>query len=337
MTADWPYSILLTSPGLLDNIAIMFGFRWKKPHLGLELTAAEIRVAVLSGKGNSLSLLDARTAALPAGIVNESFSALNIIDVERYAEAVKDVLGSSPQFTAATAAISLPDAAFRVQALEFDDLPKGAADQERLIRWRFEKTAAFDLADTELRYQVMERRDQRVLLMCCIGKRGVIGQYEEMLRTLGLEPWHIGPSSLHTLNLYAPALARRSDGFALACVTKSSLATIMVERGTPRFYRFKEVRSGGADEVQGRLARELHDSLHFYMHQDRLQESLISRLFLSGDQVLCGSLAAALHETPELAVELVTPGMAIDLNGAARRAPALPENMDAALGAGGML
>lgn len=316
----------------------MFGFSWKKPRLGLEFSSAEIRVAALAGSGKDLSVLDARAAAMPAGTVNESFAAVNIADTDRFVSALKDVLSSSPHFAAGRrAAVSIPDSSFRVQAIEFDDLPKGAADQERLIRWRFEKTAAFDLSGTELRYQVMERRGEKVLLLCCIGRQDVIGQYEEALRAAGLEPWHIGPSSLHTLNLYGPALAGNHGGFALACITKSSLTTIMVERGTPRFYRFKELRTGGAGEAAGRLARELHDSLHFYMHQDRVQQSELSRVFLSGDQELCASLAAAQHEIPDLAMEPVAPGMVIGLTGDGPRARELPGNMDAALGAGGML
>ncbi len=306
---------------------IMLRFLKRSPVLGIEITSAAVRVAALSGNGGTTSVLSAVSAELQPGTISEAYGAVNIQDREKLLPVLKQSLREASS-GGARAGLSLPDGIFRVQTIEFDALPPKDADRERLIRWRLEKTAAFDLSDTLLRYQVLRRQDAGFTILACIAKKSVVSEYESLLVDLGIEPWSIGLSSFFAFNFYSPYLSKRSSAFALVHLTADSFATIVSQEGGARFYRFKDFKRGSAEEIRSRLIREIDDSLHFYTHMDRSQQVEVGHLYLSGEPAMCGDLARDLSADSSLAVEVLSPQSVLP-----QSEGTLPE-MAAALGAG---
>lgn len=302
----------------------------RTPVVGLEITSAAIRLAVVTGRGNS-NLVSTATAELPAGMVTGSYALANIHDPGGFEEILRTCLGNIPSGRKCRAALSLPDGLFRVQTLEFDHLPGKGSDRERLIRWRLEKAAAFDISDALLRYQVLHRQDAGFTVLTCVAKQAVISQYETALTGLGLEPWPVGLSSFHTLNFYSPYMVRKSKLSALTHVADDSFTTIVTENGGVRFYRFKEMKRGNSDEIRTRLIREIEDSLHFYTHTNRAQQTEVGHLYLTGESSVRDDLADELRAMTSLDVEVLSP--AVLLPSAGKVGP----EMAAALGAGGQL
>jgi Tfp pilus assembly PilM family ATPase len=308
----------------------MLRFLAKKPALGLEITSTALRLAAISGKGATTSVLGTAHVVVPAGMVNESYGAPNLGDPHDLSRLLRDCLTSLDRPDLRRVALSLPDSIFRVQTLDFDALPKKAADRERLIRWRLEKTAAFDVADTALRYEVLRGQDRGLTVLACVAKQGVLTQYEAVLTMLGLEPWSIGLSSFSALNFYAEYLKKRSPVAVLAHITGDAFATVILEDGGVRFYRYKEIKRGGADEIRTRTIREIEDSIHFYSHMDRTQAAEIGHLFLTGDAAAGNGLAEGLQDRMAVTVELLSPAVVLS------RRQTDPD-LAAALGAGGSL
>ena len=299
--------------------------------LGIEITAKALRLGLLTGKGGAIFLSDSRAAPLPAGMVNEAFASQNIKDVEGLASILRSTIRDMTTLPVRRAGLSLPDGIFRVQTIEFDEFPANARDRDRLVRWRLEKGAAFDTANTLLRYQVLPRQDRGCSVLACVAKREVIAQYEDLLAGLGLEPWTVVPSSFNALNLYAPHLAAMGiPGYAQVWVAEGSYTTIIMERGGPRFYRYREIKAGAPQDVTGRLIRELDDTIHFYLHMDRQQQSEVGHLYLSGEPTLIAPLAESLKNETSLTIETLEPSVVL-ASGASD--PALA----AAFGAGGAL
>ena len=208
--------------------------------------------------------------------------------------------------------MSLPDGIFRVQTIEFDELPANARDRDRLVRWRLEKGAAFDTANTLLRYQMLPRQDKGYSVLACVAKQEIIAQYEDLLAGLGLEPWTVVPSSFNALNLYAPYLAAMGiPGYAQVWIAEGSYTTIIRERGGPRFYRYKEIKAGIPQDVTGRLIRELDDTIHFYLHMDRQQQSEVGHLYLSGESALIAPLSESLKNETSLKIETLVPSFVL--------------------------
>jgi len=301
----------------------------RKPRLGIEITATTVRVAVLSGFGANLSVLFTKTVDVPEGVVSEVYTSPNILDTIRLNAVLQECMDGAPSGIR-RAGLSLSDSVFRVQMVEFDELPDKPQDQQRLIHWRLEKGAAFDIADTVLRYQVLRWQDKGCTVLSCVAKRAVIAQYESLLIEQGLEPWAMGPSSFYAFNFYSSRLAKKSSVSALTHVSRDSFATIIMEPGGVRFYRYKDVKRGSAEDIRDRLVREIDDSLHFYAHMDRFQQSEVRDIYLTGESDLSADLAEALRTVTSLNVEVLSPA-------GARSDGNFGPEMTAALGAGSSL
>jgi Tfp pilus assembly PilM family ATPase len=305
---------------------------FKEIGLGIEITAKALRLGLLTSKNGTISLSASKTVSLPAGMVNEAFAFQNIKDFEGLASLLRGTIREATTLPVRRAGLSLPDGIFRVQTIEFDELPANTRDRDRLVRWRLEKGAAFDTANTLLRYQVLPRQDRGSSVLACVAKREVIAQYEDLLAGLGLDPWTVVPSSFNALNLYAPHLAETGiRGYAQVWVAEGSYTTIIMERGGPRFYRYREIKAGAQQDVTGRLIRELDDTIHFYLHMDRQQQSEVGHLYLSGEPALIAPLSEVLQNETSLKIETLMPSFVLAAGTDAD--PALA----AAFGAGGAL
>ncbi len=302
----------------------------RRPVLGLEITSAAVRMVALSGNGLRPGVLSVKKVDLPENMVSENYGSPNIQDPEGLNRVLHDCMDSLSAKNACRAGLSLSDGIFRVQTLEFDQLPRSGREREQLIRWRLEKTAAFDIADSVVRHQVL-RQSNGFTVLVCAAKQSVLSQYETLLKGLGLEPWSVGLSSFHTLNFYAPYIIKKSKLAALMHVTEDSLTTIIAENGSVRFYRFKEIKRGNSIDIRSRMMREIEDSLHFYTHLDRGQQAEAPHLYISGESPLRDHLVEELGAVSTLNAEVLVPARVFP--SAAETGP----EMAAAFGAGGAL
>jgi Tfp pilus assembly PilM family ATPase len=305
----------------------MFQFFQRNLRLGIEITTRAVRVVSLSGRGATRTVHSSASAELSAGVISGAYSSLNIADRAAFNETLAGCLPQREKNGRFRAGLCLPDGMFRVQILDFDEFPGKRPDQERLIRWRLQKAAAFDLTDTVLRYQALRRREKGFTVLVCIAKKQLVSEIEELLLQLGIEPWSLGISSFSALNFYAPYLSGRSVAYALAHIMGDSFATIIAEQGGSFFYRFKELR-GSAEDAPARLLREIEDSLHFYHHMDRSQQSPVTHLYLTGEQGIGNALASSLGADGVLDVQVLEPSAVLG-SGAGTET-----EMAAALGAG---
>jgi Tfp pilus assembly PilM family ATPase len=312
----------------------MLHFFLRAPRLGVEITSSTIRVVLMTGSGADLSILHAGMLDLPAGLVTESYSSTNIHDIDALTNVLRQYFADAPARTD-RAALSLPDGVFRVQTIEFEELPAKTKDRERLIRWRLEKAAAFDISATVLRYQVLHQGGRGFTVLACLVKQSVLEQYESVLARLGFETWIVGLSSFHILNFFSPVITKKSTVFALAHVADDSFTTIVTEAGGARFYRYKELKRGGG-EIKAKFVREIEDSLHFYTHMDRAQISKVERLYLAGESAAY-ELADELRTATSLDVEVLSPAAVLADANSETPSSAWPISMAAALGAGSAL
>ena len=279
-----------------------------KPGIGLDLSSRAVRVGTVRRSGGTLIPVATRSLPLEAGVIDENYAAPGVKDRDGLAAVLRRALQEDAVFPGRRIALSLPDGLFRVQLFDFDDLPPRNRDRERLIRWRFEKSAAFDTADTVLRYQVLPRAGRGLSVLAGIAKQAVIASYEDLLAGLGYDVWLVGLSSFHALNFYDAVLAAPSAGHtALVWITEGSYTTIITDRGVPRFYRYREIKTNAAGEAAVRITREIEDALHFYTHRDPQQALEIPRLCCAGDSPLLAPLTEGLRNSTSLAVELLTP------------------------------
>lgn len=303
-----------------------------KTAVGLDISTRSVMLAAMTRKKESLSLIDSGIRPLAPGVVVDGYGVPNVVDRESLSSVVHAVLRDSACRNARRAAVSLPDSLFRVQMVELDELPEGRRDRERLIRWRLEKAAVFNVAGTVLRYQIAPREERGYSVLACVVKHDVVAQIEDILEEQGLETWIAAPASFHVMNLYAPTIADRGiDAYALVWMLESAYAALIVERGGVRFYRYRDIKAAAEGDAARRLVRELDDTLHFYAHMDRGQRSEIGRVFLAGVHPDVGRIAEGLRSATSFDVDVLT--LSDELSGLEGVADALTP----VIGAGGAL
>lgn len=280
---------------------------FKRTAFGIEITSRAVRMGLIRSSGDSRDVRTGNVHDLPPGMMTESFTASTTGDREGILAALRAGFEEFPALKTRRIGLSLPDGLFRVQTLEFDELPPAAADQEKLVRWRLEKSATFDLEGTTLRFQVSERPERGYSVLVCAAKQRTITFFEDLLAELACEVWSVGLSSFHALNFYGPALRQDGGTCAFAWLAPGYYSTIILEQGIPRFYRFREIKPGTSGDAASRVARELDDSLHFYTHRDRLQQSEVERLSLAGDEDLVAGLSGGLSNTTAVVIEQLMP------------------------------
>ena len=326
---------LLTSPRHTANIRTMLSFFARRPKLGIDLSASAVRIAEVDG--NDGTLLRTATIEVPPGMVREDFGSENLLDPAGFTSLLRERF-SSLHYSAAgrPAALSLPDGVFRVQFIEFDQLPPKRADRDRLVQWRLEKSGTVDMARTVLKHQVITRPDKGHTVLACVAKQPVVRQYEQVLIDLGLEPWTVGPSSFHAANWYARSLSA-ARVTALVHLRPDSVAALVFESGQPVFYRYKEMKKSTGD-VRARLVREIDDSLHFYSHMDRslAQQAEVQTVLLCGDSPLADDLSRELQGAMSVTIEVLLPSAMAPVP-AGVSANTIPGSLASALGAGGQL
>lgn len=312
----------------------MLRFFQRIPRIGMELTQTAVRLAVVRAERGE-AYFGLHSAELPPEIMPDEYYSAGIGDSRVLAETVQRCMAGLGVRAPARMSIGLPDGLFRIQIMDFDAIPLRRTEQERLIRWRIQKQAAFDLSDSLLRFQVIRRRDGRFTAVVCVVRRVVIEQCESVICSLGAEPWEIAPSSFHTSNLYAFYAAARSSVYALSVVSASSLATIVIDQGAPTFYRYKELKRMGGQDVGNRFIKEIDDSLHFFTHRDRYRSRTpdIGRLFLAGERAVIGGLADEIARMLPLDTEVVSPGVVVSHDAPGDILP----DFSAAIGAGVVL
>ena len=279
-----------------------------RPGIGLDISSRAAHLGVVRRSGGTLTALASRSLSLDQGMVEEGYAAPGIRDRDGLAEVLRRLLAEPAASKGTRIALSLPDSLFRVQLFDFDELPPRHRDRERLVRWRFEKSAAFDTADTVLRFQVLTRAGRGFTVLSCIAKREVIASFEELIAGLRLEAWNIGLSSFHALNFYtADVVTPSAEPCGMVWVTEGSYSTIILEGGIPRFYRFREIKPGAAGDAAARIARELEDALHFYTHRDPQQALALTRLCLAGDSPVIAPLADGLQGATAMTIHVLRP------------------------------
>ena len=222
----------------------MLRFPARRPGLGLEITSSALRLATVSVGSAGTTVIAVNTVDLPAGMVGENYSSPNISDHQGFSALLRESLDTTVPGKIRRTAVSLPDGIFRVRALDFDELPSRAADRERLIRWRLEKAATFDLAGAVLQYQIGRR--QTGASRCLPAQRSGTS----LRNTRPFSPiWDWSPGlwafprfirSIFTTRRFL----RCGDGCRGRA--RDSFTVVVMEQGQPRFHRFKELKGGSA-------------------------------------------------------------------------------------------
>jgi len=267
-----------------------------------------IRLAVVRRKGGTTADV-LKTFRLPPGLLNESFGEPNLSDPDDFSKILGNAIKSCG-VNSRKVKVALPDFTFRVFVLDFDTLPKKADETAAVINLRLRKLVPFDIGEATVRHQYLgahkgENTTKHRFLVTLINGM-VLKQYEKCFAGAGLRPTHIGVSSLLVWNLYHDIIKKEVGerrSYALMMVSGRRISVLVLEKGTPRFFRLKDLglqENAGAGDVPEPLSimRELGASLTFY--KENFSTTPVELVYTSCSNGILSGIREALGENPPL-------------------------------------
>lgn len=236
------------------------GRRWldsPPPGVAVEIAASGV-LAVHQRPGERPGIHWDAVAArpLPAGVVQPGLTEANVTDPGALTAAVRQSLEAAG-CGGREAALLLPDLAFRVALLEFDEIPHRAEELEALVRFRLRKTLPFDADQAALAVEVLRHGAERTV-MAVMADRARLDEYEDAFAAAGGRAAAVLPAGLAA----AMALPEFGAGTLLLRWHGGALTSGFGWREVPRLYRVLAAEKLTYDDLHASAAffRDFHES-----------------------------------------------------------------------------
>lgn len=194
--------------------------------------------------GSYVNPLQSRLERTGERALTPSPSAPNLVRPESFRQIVDRVAPVSGS-RRNSAALIIPDYAFRMTVLDFEDFPAGEEERLALLRFRLRKSVPFHVEDAKLAYSVQLQEAKRIEVLVVAIARAILLEYEAVLTEAGYRVGLVLPSTLAALPLF-------TTGNGLTLVMKAAgttLSVLLLQAGRVRLARCLDL-SAGEDPVE---------------------------------------------------------------------------------------
>ncbi len=276
----------------------------------LDISPHSLKLVQACYKGGRFYLRRFAIAQAP-GIISPSFLKPNVADEEAFKGLIKDLFRRSGT-RAREIFLLIPDLSLKFRFLEFQEVSGKKEEIKELAKWRIRELLPFPMEEAVLDYQEIPGGSCR--LLCLIGRRDVIAQYERLVEETGHQARVIDSNSLGLYNFWEESLFARQERFILLNLGYGEGTFIAAEGGYPRFIRSfgldGALREKGSSEGSSRVpyiegvAREVSNSLSFLAEEGEYKPE---RLFLAGEASNIENMDLLLADELGLPVEGLDP------------------------------
>jgi len=257
--------------------------------LGLDIGPDELRaVALRRAIKKPAVLVGTRSVSLEEGVLQVGLREPNILQPERFIEAVRQVLaplaGREDRL-----AVTLATGAGLVMPAEVESAFKNRSEGEEMLRWQLKNSLPVEPANMRLDYQILEKTEAgrfRILIGAMVS--AVLDQYETIFNEVGFKPVTIDFHMLSLFNYYRPRFDFGND-FILLAIDGREIGLFYFQGGILRFFRARQMVRESRQLVQ-----ELHRSL--VTCQDKFPASGRAAVFLHGSDPQIESLQETTSE-----------------------------------------
>ena len=167
----------------------------------------------------------------------------------------------------------LPDAACRLNLLDFDTLPAKRDDADAVVRFRLKKSLPFDVERARISWET-QRVNGKLTVLAAITLNTVLEEYESLLREAGFNPGLVLPSMLAALgqvDATAPTLVIKIDPITTSIAVVNNQAVLLA----------RTLDHPAEQQPEGnQLAEDVYPSLVFFQdtYGTKVQHILVSGL-----------------------------------------------------------
>ena len=254
------------------------------PDAAVEIAPEGVSVAMVGTRGAEAIIQAYGIEPLPAGAVQPSLTAHNVVDKPAVAAALRaacEGAGIRPK----RMALLIPDLAARVSLVRFDTVPARRDDFDQLLHWQLRKSAPFPIEEGIVTYSEGAPSQGGREFVVALARRDVVLEYESVCDELGMQAGLVDLATLSVVNLLLGA-APAPTGDWLAVHMRPSYTSIAVMRG-PDLIFFRSRVEGDEDALED----VVHQTAMYY--EDRLEGRGFARVLLGGVGRGGGSVEAA--------------------------------------------
>ncbi len=270
----------------------------KKLKAGIEISADQIRSALIFKKGNAFTIKKLSDFELVPGIIKPSFKVENIVDIKAFKKYLEKACKGS-QFN--KVAVALPDTSVKVLIKKFSELPGEDHEIREMIKWDI--SSSLNLSSSELRVSwenMGENNDGSSVFIIALGMEEVIGQYEKAFRSIGVSPAVLSPAGLSQFNFYSRQIPEHGHVAYLAMFDDFVNIFVFFD-GSPIFYKTikKGMLGGSSDSALNDV-----DLLIQYYHTEHPDVD-IERFYIASPIKLESQMEEVLHDFGDIDFEIL--------------------------------
>ena len=259
---------------------------------GLEIGPETVRLCRATLRGGRLQVQRRLELPVPPELIQPSLKEANVREPARLVALLTEVRHKAR--VGGWLRVALPDAVFIMRSVTSDQLPEQRDDARRLLRWQARDLLPFPVDEARLDYvPLAPGADGRQRAVCLVARERVLAEYEAALAQAGLRVAVLDAQTIALAQAAGPAL--RDGPAALLAVNGTRTTLLVVHEGLPRFWRqLPGGRDSWADGSEGRLLREVADSLTFCQEAERTGP--VKQVVVSGLGRLGGKLSTHLTD-----------------------------------------
>jgi hypothetical protein len=211
----------------------------------------------------------------PAGLFDVGPVGLQSLDRDALGASLGSVQGRIQG--AGRAAVIVPTGWFRSFRLDFDELPRKAAELEQVVQWRLKKLLPIKPTELRISSVPLKPRDDLRPVVTVVGVDRAIAELEGAFADAGVE------LGLITTRMFA--LAHHAGGGCRLWVQQEQgfMSLLLNEETVPRFIRTKPL-AGGA-ELTPTIVRELNLALRFVRDKLGVESDIELELSIESPEV----------------------------------------------------
>ena len=286
----------------------------ERPQVALEVRASGVGVVRTRRDAGRVVLAAASAVELAPEVLLPSLTQPNLADPERFRVACRSALERAGVLAGGPIALVLPDPVARVAILPAAELAGRPSEVDELVRFRLRKSLPFDVREARVAHVRSPRAPDPVIVVAGLGS--VLDGYEEVCRSLGLEP---GLVELSGLALCRSAFAPGLPGDRLLINWDEGYATlILVRDGWPVLAR---TLTGPIVSSAAEVAREAAQTLVYA--RERLGSPGLEQAVVRASSLAVADVAALLEGPLGLVPEMADPWRALGTADAGPAAQAL--------------
>lgn len=279
----------------------------ERPQVAVEVRPSGVGVVRTRRDGRTVVLAVAAAIDLAPGVVQPSLTQPNLADPERLRAGLRGALERAGILDGAPIALVLPDPVARVALIPASEIAGGPTTHvDELVRFRLRKSLPFDVRDARLAHVRSARPEDPLLTVAALSS--VVEAYEEVCRSLGLEP---GLVELSALALCRAAFGPDATGDRLLVNWDVGYATLLLVRdGWPVLAR---TLTGPVVSAPAEVAREAAQTLVYA--RERLGSPGLEQVVVRAGGISEADAVAVLEGPLGLVPEIVDPWRALSSAG----------------------